>query len=147
MINYAKAIALLADCGDLRSATEMEHAAIDSLLFVLNKALRAGASFRVVVEIVDLIDEFYSAHIRHEEECLQKHGVPIVEHAASHRALLDELHRVRGCLVRGDSVAGLEVVDLLNRLRHHAETFDKPAAASIEKAFSHPLRCTSADYL
>ena len=139
MINYAGAIRILAECGDVTRAMEMEHEAIDALLFVLNKTMQAGASSHVIMQVVELIEEFYCSHVVHEEEYLQNKGVDVTLHAEAHCLLVRHLQRVRSSLAAGNMEATLDIVDLLDAMRNHAEKFDKAAFNHAENDLSKIL--------
>src|SRR5689334_21572533 len=95
-MSYPSAIDVLTDCGAAATALETQHAAIDSLLRVFNKAMLGGASTDIAVRILDLFLDFCTRHFEHEEAFLRRLAVEgLNRHAAAHSMLKAKVRTVR----------------------------------------------------
>jgi len=131
-MDHARAIKALTNCGAITAALEKEHEAIDSALHSLNAALVAGASAETIVQIMDMVVDFCTAHFRNEEEAFIGSSYTDADaHASAHAELLRSFQAVRLGVSNGIFLARLEGTDLLKSFHAHIERFDRAAHADI----------------
>ena len=144
-----QAIDALAECGALNAALETEHHAIECLLNVFRDAVLAGANSSVIIRILDMVIDFFSAHFRHEEAFFRDHGYREIErHVAAHELFQTKLRNIRaGVEDEGTALAVLDGVDLLHDFLEHVGKYDSAAYEQIAKIASHSstLRGTKRD--
>jgi hemerythrin-like metal-binding protein len=127
-LDQAGAIKALSECGPIGAALNTEHDAIESALQALGDAMRAGASPRILTQIMDRVVDFCAAHFQNEEQEFRENGYADVEfHACDHKRLLSELKAARTAISDGQIEATMDASVLLNCFLSHVATFDQIA--------------------